>query len=272
VNIACDFGGCSPGSKYVVAVAYRRLDETRPPPKPARVKSGAQVAATVRDLIVRGELVPGDRLPPEDELMTRLGLARTTVREGLRILETQGLLRIRRGRRGGGEVTRPQIGHLAQSIATVLQMDGVDYRDLQDAAEVLEPVLAGRLARTATPEDLEALRAVCERAAAASRVADPVAFGAAAAEFHQEVASRAGNHTLAVLAELLSELRAGFYQWASEQSVDRAAYDRAVRSYRKLIRLIAQGDEARAEEHWRRQISYVRRNTAPGGDGRSAAG
>ena len=72
-----------------------------------RPKAHERVANILRDRIVTGELAAGDRLPPEDELTTQFGIARTTLREALRVLESQGLLLIRRGRGGGPVVTHP---------------------------------------------------------------------------------------------------------------------------------------------------------------------
>lgn len=221
------------------------------------VKTGEMVARALRSRIARGELKPGDRLPPEDELMANLGLARTTVREGLRILESQGLIEVRRGRQGGGRVTHPRVEHLAQGLALTLQLQDVTYHDLDGASQLIEPALAGRLARTRTDEDLAALAAAVEEAAVAARANDREAFSAAATAFHEEVVARAGNSTLATLSRLLHELRSEYYLWASQRTTDQKTFERAVRSYRKLIRLIEAGDEAGAEEHWRRQMAYI---------------
>ncbi|MEI8241045.1 MAG: GntR family transcriptional regulator, partial [Actinomycetota bacterium] len=68
-------------------------------------KTGEAVAAFLRRRIVRGELPVGTKLPTEEELTERFGIARTTLREALRVLESQGLIHIKRGRGGGGTVT-----------------------------------------------------------------------------------------------------------------------------------------------------------------------
>lgn len=221
------------------------------------VKSGEVVARTLRNRIARGELHPGDRLPPEDELMANLGLARTTVREGLRILESQGLIQVRRGRQGGGRVTHPSVERLAESLALTLQLQKVSYRDLDQASQLIEPALAGRLARTHTDEDIAALRALVDRAGTAAERNDRQAFGMAATDLHEAIVARAGNETLATLSRLLHELRAEYYLWASDQTPGQKMFERAVRSYRKLVRLIELGDALAAEDHWRKQIVYT---------------
>jgi GntR family transcriptional repressor for pyruvate dehydrogenase complex len=221
------------------------------------IKTGELVAQTLRVRIARGELAPGDRLPPEDELMANLGLARTTVREGLRILESQGLIEVRRGRQGGGRVTHPSVEHLAQGFALTLQLQQVTYEDLDQANQLIEPALAARLARSHTEEDLAALRASADRAAEASRTNNQPAFSVAATDFHETVVIRAGNKTLATMSLMLHELRREYYFWASQQTVDQKNFERAVRSYRKLIRLVEQGDADGAEDHWRKQLRYI---------------
>lgn len=224
------------------------------------VKTGELVARHLRVRIARGELQAGDRLPPEDELMAQFGLARTTVREGLRILESQGLIEVRRGRSGGGRVTHPQIEHLAQGLALALQLDQVTYRDLDEARQTIEPVLAGRLALSATADDLDALRRVIDKAAEAAASNDREAFAEVATEFHQTIVERAGNRTLAKLSELLHELVTSFYVFSSQRdTADQATFERAVRSYRKYVFLVEAGDQAGAEQHWRRQMSYTSR-------------
>jgi GntR family transcriptional repressor for pyruvate dehydrogenase complex len=219
-------------------------------------KTGEVVAERLRHQIARGELAIGQRLPPEDELTAVFGIARTTLREALRILESQGLLEIRRGRTGGPVVTMPKIDSLAEGLAVTLQLQGTTAGDLDVARQLVEPRLAGRLALHHTADDLDALRAAAERASAAANAADRVAFGAAAAGMHETVMERAGNTTLATISRLLHALVAQYYVRSAAMS-DQEKMLRAVRSYRKLVRLIAAGDADAAEEHWRKQMTFT---------------
>jgi DNA-binding FadR family transcriptional regulator len=190
--------------------------------------------------------------------MARLGLARTTVREGLRILESQGLIEIRRGRSGGGRVTHPRIDHIAQGFALQLQIRRTTYGDLEQARQVIEPALVGLLARRHTEEDLGYLQALVADAAAAARSGDTERFAAAAAAVHQGVVERAGNTTLATMSQMLGELVTTFYVRAARQADgDSAGFERAVRSYRRLLKLIEAGDADAAEGHWRKQLRYT---------------
>ncbi len=228
-------------------------------------KTGEVVAERLRRQIARGELTIGQRLPPEDELTVQFGIARTTLREALRILESQGLLEIRRGRTGGPVVTMPSIDSLAEGLAVTLQLQGTTAGDLDIARQLIEPRLAGRLARSHTADDVAALRIAADRAARAAETFDREAFGAGAVGMHETLIERAGNTTLATLSHLLHSLVAQYYLRSAARA-DNEKMHRAVRSYRKLIRLIEAGDASTAEEHWRRQMTFTiegwQRNTS----------
>jgi DNA-binding FadR family transcriptional regulator len=225
-------------------------------------KTGEAVAATIRRRIATGELQIGDRLPTEDELTEAFGIARTTLREALRILESQGLIHIRRGRGGGATVTMPGLDRLAEPLAVILQLRGTTTSDLDAARLLIEPRLAGRLAEHHTEDDLTALRDVLALAATAAEAADQDAFGRAAARFHATIIERGGNETLSVISQLLHELTVDRYTVGARRS-DQALMRRAVRSYRKLVSLIEEGDAEQASAHWEKQMKWV---TAGSGD------
>lgn len=219
-------------------------------------KTSTLVAAELRRRIAAGELSPGDRLPPEDGLMAEFDLARTTLREALRVLESEGLITVQRGRNGGPRVASPPIDRLAGVFGLHLQLDGATLGDLDDARQLIEPHLAARLAEDHTTEDIEALEDAIAAAAVAARADDREAFGVAAAGIHQTLVERAGNHTLALLAKVLHEVVEEYYRFAAKGS-DVALMERAVRSYRRLRRYIEDGDAEGAAAHWRRQMGFT---------------
>jgi len=227
-----------------------------PDPTPRTPKTGEVVAEHLRRQIARGELRVGDHLRPEDELTAEFGVARTTLREGLRILESQGLIRIRRGRGGGGVVTTPDLDLLGTGLAVALQLQATTMGDLDDARQLLEPALVAHLARDCVPEDLAALTAAIDNAAFAAEADDNESFGRAAAVVHETIMERAGNRTLGTVSRLLHGLVVAYYKRSAARS-DQPTMRRAVRSYRKLVSLIEAGDAAGAEDHWRRQMSYT---------------
>jgi DNA-binding FadR family transcriptional regulator len=214
------------------------------------------IAATVRRRVATGELKIGDRLPTEDELTESFGIARTTLREALRILESQGLIHIRRGRGGGATVTMPDLERLAEPLAVILQLRNTTTSDLDAARFLIEPRLAAWLADRHSDDDLTALRDAVSDAAAAAEAADQDAFGRAAARFHATIIERSGNETLSVISHLLHKLTIDRYTAGARQS-DQALMRRAVRSYRKLVDLIERGDAEQASAHWEKQMRWV---------------
>src|SRR5829696_9213425 len=164
------------------------------------------VAERLRRQIVRGELKIGERLPPEEELTLTFGIARTTLREALRVLESQGLIAIRRGRGGGPVVTAPETAPLAQALAMSLQLQAATIGDLDEARQLLESQIVMRLAKEHTDDDLETLRVIAKEAARAAEATDRGAFGLAATEFHRTLGERSRNLTMSTLSLLLQQL------------------------------------------------------------------
>lgn len=218
-------------------------------------KTHAIVADRLRRQIVSGELSEGDQLPPEEELTAQFGVARTTLREALRVLESQGLVAIRRGRGGGPIVTHPSLGPISVALATSLQLQGASVGDLDDARRLIETQIAGQLARSHRDDHLVALQAAVDQAAGAAERNDPHAFGLAAAGVHETLVASSGNRTLSTLSGLLEHMVRAYY--TRNPDLDQRLMRRAVRGYNKLLDLIRAGDEAGAVAHWEATMQYT---------------
>lgn len=225
---------------------------TRTKPK----KAHEVVADRLRQRIVSGELPKGARLPPEEELTEQFGIARTTLREALRVLESQGLIAIKRGRGGGPVVTHPSLEPIAMALAVALQLQQTTVADLDAARRMIEPQIAGQLARSHDDADLAALEAAIEAASQAAEDDDGAAFGPAAARVHTTLVERSGNRTLATLSHLLHNMVLAYYAGSMDR-VDQELMRRAVRSYRRLVKFIRAGDEAAAISHWEATMRYT---------------
>lgn len=136
-----------------------------PPALPLRRvrKSYEQVADQLRSLIVTGDLPQGGRLPTETELARELGVSRATVRESLRLLAAQGLVRTLKGQTGGSYVTLPTFDHISESLGSSISLLA-DARDLTleeliEVRELLEVPAARLAARRRREGDVERLRA-----------------------------------------------------------------------------------------------------------------
>lgn len=179
------------------------------PPKRARVRPirlADMVARALRDRILDGELRDGDTLPTLDRLVDEFGVSPASVREALRILETEGLVSVRRGKFGGAVVHRPTPDAAARMIGMVLQSEGITQLDLAAAQRELVPLCASLLVRQPElrAQVLPRLRDLHERAEAA--VDDPVEFERLARAFHNEFVANCGNRSLIVTVGMLERL------------------------------------------------------------------
>lgn len=245
--------------------APRTAEPVRVPrPVERTARTSEVVAASIRSQIARGELKAGDRFPPEDELMAVFGIARTTLREALRILEAEGLVTVVRGRNGGPRVTTPSVEHLTRVFALLLQLEGAALTDVYDALAVIEPPLVGRLATHHTPQQLAELAEAIEAAATAAAVEDDgTAFGEAAAAVHHTLLRNADNTSLSIFGRLLHDVITQFYRRSGRHATV-TERRRAIKSYRKLLTLVENGDAEAAAEHWNQLMRYPdRRNRQP---------
>src|SRR6476620_9810146 len=125
-------------------------------------KAYGRVALRLRDEIEDGRRPRGARLPNEVVLAEQFGVSRATVREALRVLATQSLIRTSKGAGGGSYVTLPSVNGVSEyvqsSISLLADADDVTLEELLEARELLEVPAARLAAERRTEEELERLR------------------------------------------------------------------------------------------------------------------
>jgi GntR family transcriptional regulator, transcriptional repressor for pyruvate dehydrogenase complex len=122
--------------------------------EPIRVEPAyRKVAAALLERITTRALNAGERLPPEMELARQFGVHRGTVREALRELETNGVLKRERGSKLM-MVTRPARRAVVAGVSRALALHDVSYHDVWEALTAIEPPIAGAAARRRRPADL----------------------------------------------------------------------------------------------------------------------
>jgi DNA-binding FadR family transcriptional regulator len=105
-------------------------------------KAAEVVADDLAGHILLTGMNEGDVLPNEREMTELFGVGRGTLREALRILETQGVITIRPGPGGGPVVRRPRPDDLAGNLTLLLQLMDVPFGQVLQAREVVEPLLS----------------------------------------------------------------------------------------------------------------------------------
>ncbi|NKX46108.1 FadR/GntR family transcriptional regulator [Roseicyclus persicicus] len=158
----------------------------------------AQIAGAIRDAIMAGKLIVGDRLPSEAELAEQFAVSRPTVREALKRLAAQSLIRTQRGAFGGAFVNRLSYEDAhAQQITTstlLLGMNEVSFDTACEARFAMERACAHLAADRRTPDQLATMRAEIHRQGQPGLTDE--AFCASDVAFHRALVDAAGNPVL----------------------------------------------------------------------------
>ena len=229
-------------------------------------KTAELIATRIRGQIVRGALKAGETLPPEVTLMAQFGVSRPTLREAFRILETEALISIRRGSRGGAQVMAPEISVAARYVGLLLQVQDTTIADVYEARLALEPVCARMMAGRRTKAELtEMSRCIAEIEeiveAGREAVPDPGAWSRGTYRFHELILQGSGNKTMAIQGGVLQEVVATHVDITVARSFDSpdtpSRFRRTIKSYKKLVELLEAKDAEGAERHWRTHMEVA---------------
>jgi GntR family transcriptional regulator, transcriptional repressor for pyruvate dehydrogenase complex len=212
------------------------------------------IVRAIQEQIRRGELKPGDRLPPERHLTGIFGASRSSVREALRALELSGLVYSRHGEGNFVADTLPVAA--ARTLVEFLERQRASMLDLSEARKLFEPYLASLAATRATADDLEELRRAAEDEHKNLREGHTQAAFRADRSFHQAVAAATRNQALVTLHSYLSDLVGGGQREALENDVRRA---QSAVDHRRVYRAIARRDGAAARTAMLTHLENVER-------------
>ncbi len=198
--------------------------------------------ARIRQLIRDGELRPGAKLPPEQQLAAELGLSRNLMREAVKTLVVARVLEIRRG--DGTYVTSLAPGLLLEGLGGAVELlQGDTVLELTEVRRLFEPVATGLAATRVTHEDLVEV----ERHLSAMRDArdDVELLNRHDAAFHRAVIRATGNETLATLLEHISgrTLRARIWRGM----VDADVADRTIAEHEAIHHALVSRDPGLAQ-------------------------
>ena len=169
------------------------------PVRPRRLSDGA--IEQIKRLVAEGRLVPGDRLPPERELMELLSVSRTSLREAIRTLETMGVLRVVPGR--GTYVCEREKTTLAEDWYMWLLGHRTEVVQILEVHEALEVKVAELATTRISTEQVSILRLHFEEMERAVLEEDHEALVAADAAFHRTIREAGGNE---VMERILNDL------------------------------------------------------------------
>jgi GntR family transcriptional repressor for pyruvate dehydrogenase complex len=212
---------------------------TDPKPKPKRAMV---LAGHLRARILRGELAIGEVLPTERELIESSNVSRFTVREALRVLESEGLLEIRRGVGGGPRVRHPGIETAALAVGAQLQLRDVPIMDAWITRSDLVRAAIADLAVEPSGEIVDLLEASVDQLAAFSTDEE---FIDAWMTLTEEFVECAGSKTRYVLVQALHEIAAAQLGAANDVAAEVIATEFRswlISSCRSIVDFIRAGD------------------------------
>ncbi|MEM9532317.1 MAG: GntR family transcriptional regulator [Pseudomonadota bacterium] len=212
----------------------------------------AQVFESIENEILSGRLEDGAAMPTEMELCRQFGVQRSTVREGVRLLEQSGLVRRVNGKRL--VVARPRIDEAAENTRRGLERFGARFIDVWEAISTILTATARLAADKVGEDDLAALAQITRDLTEARDEAEVVAN---AVSYIQQFGAATGNEIIAVLVRSLSLL--------TKASLERVINDlprarkRIEQAQREINAALKDGDQERAMRWVERHVDDLKR-------------
>ena len=166
------------------------------------VRAYERIVEQVEDAMARGELKPGQRLPSERELVTQFAVSRSTVREALRVLASNGVVRSRPGDPRGPEVLAFSTNGLAKQMTRLTRSDQLSLAELLAFRMILDGSANLLAAQLRSPEQLLEMESTISDMRGAIDVGYE-AFSEADMAFHDSVARASRNALIQVCVEVV---------------------------------------------------------------------
>jgi GntR family transcriptional repressor for pyruvate dehydrogenase complex len=213
-------------------------------------KASLVLADRLRELILSSGAEEGTPLPTERELVEQSGLSRASVREALRVLETEGLISTKIGRRGGSVIRRPGAEAISRSLELFVRSHGVRVEAVLETREAIEPAAARLAALHRTAADLELLTS--RHAQLEQAYEDIPAFVRVNLDWHSAVVKASHNE---ILVAFFSAITQPIHAATEYQSLNTGEVRRQVlRIHERIVDAIAAQDP---EAAFRRMLRHV---------------
>lgn len=215
---------------------------------------GQQVVTRILELVRTGNLRPGDRLPPERELIEIFRISRPVLREALRALSILGVIESRHG--GGAYVTNLEARTLLAPLDFFLSLSKSNLDDAFESRRVVELEIARKVAISGGPEDLSDLRSMI--AAHATVADDPIGFRILDSRFHEKLSIIAGNVILQRIAYGLYNLGLDVRRRATEEP---GIIAQSTKDHTRIVEAVCAGDPDRAADAMKLHLAHIEAST-----------
>lgn len=224
------------------------------------VRSGrrsSQIAAQIREAILGGRLLPGDRLPPERALAKIFGVSPIVLREAIHLVEVSGLLEVRLGATGGTLVADITARPVTESMSTLLRLGKVTLAQITEARLVIEPEVAALAALRRRPAALADLQQNIDQTAVT--LDSPREARLLNLRYHTLLMEVSGNPFFSMcLTSLIENLEGN----TASMDLRVGAVVETLEHHREITRAVERGHERRAAQAMRVHLLYVQRQLA----------
>lgn len=169
-------------------------------------KMSTHIIRQVREAILKGQLKPGQCLPPEKDLITQFGVSKHTLREALRSLEAMGFIEIKRGAGGGPVVSEVDMETTRDSIANFLHFQNVSVKDLSEVRKIIEPYLARLAAERFSAQEIEKLEEIHRKCRKIFTKKKSVVGAKEEVEFHVFLAQASRNPVMVMILDFVNSM------------------------------------------------------------------
>jgi DNA-binding FadR family transcriptional regulator len=206
------------------------------------------IAETLRRQII-DELVDGDHIGSAEDLMDRFQVSGPTVRQAMRILEAEGLIRVRRGNNGGFFAGTPSVDVVSRSASALLRRQGADLADLVKVSRLIGPEVASLAASNPDPAARRRLLEFVEKEWGNDDEVSVPAATQIAVRFARVLGELCGSPSLALMGDMLSDLVISLLSPVMQESdpgVLEGYVPQIREGHRRLARAVDDGDVAAA--------------------------
>jgi DNA-binding FadR family transcriptional regulator len=203
--------------------------------------------------INEGTYKPGDKLPPERELVDQFQVSRVTIREALTNLQNAGLITIRRGMNAGTYVTEPSPVPITKSLENLIRFQKLSFVHLVEARLYLEPESARAAAYLRTDADIAKMSHLLKQAEETANISRKEARRTNI-RFHCEIARIAQNPIILFITQSISQVYADYLIEVTKTKVGKKSIFKHINEHRAILEAIEKGDGDEASSSTRHHL------------------
>ncbi|HKX32721.1 MAG TPA: FadR/GntR family transcriptional regulator [Blastocatellia bacterium] len=220
------------------------------------------VVERIKELLTRGELKAGSRLPPERELAQMLNISRPSLRTALKALSVMGVIHAKPG--AGTYIAESLPAVFAEPMQFMTLINNTSVNELFEARRIVEAGLVELAAERASEEDIRSLAKELE--AMRTTIDDPESFLKHDVQFHQVMAHAANNKLMTCVMDTITQL---LFHIRRQTVAHASNLDEALEWHQKILDAVRKRDPKRAKEMLSRHLqaaqnAWVQENSGEG--------